>query len=496
MDSNDHVWFPTDPWIDGNSLRGEATDAVCDPATGQPIAEVTHATPEMVTGAIEGAGKALRPWQARSAFQRGELLKEVASRMRAQRDSLARLLTREQGKPLAQAEAEVEYGASFFQWFGEQARRIGGRIQPHPDASREFQIQMRPIGVAGLITPWNFPLAQGAKKIAAALAAGCTAVWKPSEKTPLIALALGELMHRCGLPPGVVQIVPAPGPRVGNILAEHPLARVLSLTGSTATGRWLMAAAAPQVKRVALELGGNAPFLVLEDANLEEVVEQLVQLKLFVSGQVCVTANRILVDRRIEPRLCKLLQQKLMSRRVGHGLDRAVDAGPLIDPPACQKVQSLVDLAIAEGAELVCQNRTFEEDQRLQQDRFYPPTLLRHVEDAMPIAQQEIFGPVLPLMAFDRIEEAIERANRTPMGLAAYVYGSRIERCQAIARELEVGIVGINEWRPLKAEIPFGGVKQSGIGSEGGEEGLHDYLVPQVISTPKPSIGCNEEIRR
>lgn len=488
MDSSEQVGFPTDPWIDGNWVRGEATDPVCDPATGQRIAEVTHASPGMVAGAIEGAAAALRPWQARSAFQRGELLKEVASRMRGERESMARLLTREQGKPLAQAESEVEYAASFFQWFGEQARRIGGRIQPHPDAAREFQIQMRPIGVAGLITPWNFPLAQGAKKISAALAAGCTAVWKPSEKTPLIALALGDLMQRCGLPAGVLQIVPAPGPSVGKIMAEHPLVRVLSLTGSTATGRWLMAAAAPEIKRVALELGGNAPFLVLEDANLEEVVEQLVQLKLFVSGQVCVTANRILVDRKVEPRLCQLLQQKLMSRRVGHGLDRAVDAGPLIDLPACQKVQSLVDQAIAEGAEVVCQNRTFEEDQSLRHDRFYPPTLLRHVEDAMPIAQQEIFGPVLPLMAFDRIEEAIERANRTPMGLAAYVYGRRIDRCQAVARELEVGIVGINEWRPLKAEIPFGGVKQSGIGSEGGEEGLHDFLVPQVISSPKPSI--------
>jgi succinate-semialdehyde dehydrogenase/glutarate-semialdehyde dehydrogenase len=298
---------------------------------------------------------------------------------------------------------------------------------------------------------------------------------------------MGELMHRCDLPPGVLQIVPAPGPSVGRIMAEHPLVRVLSLTGSTATGRWLMAAAAPQIKRVALELGGNAPFLVLEDANLEEVVEQLVQLKLFVSGQVCVTANRILVDRKVEPRLCKLLQQKLLSRRVGHGLDQGVEAGPLIDRAACQKVQGLVEQAIAEGAEMVCQNRTFEEDPRLQHDRFYPPTLLRHVEDAMPIAQQEIFGPVLPLMAFDRVEEAIERANGTPMGLAAYVYGSRIDRCQAIARELEVGIVGINEWRPLKAEIPFGGVKQSGLGSEGGEEGLHDFLVPRVISLPKPT---------
>ncbi|MFN5850208.1 MAG: aldehyde dehydrogenase family protein, partial [Pirellulaceae bacterium] len=239
MDSNEHVGFPADPWIDGNWVRGEATHPVCDPATGQQIAEVTHATPEMVTRAIEGAGAALRPWQARSAFQRGELLKEVARRMRAERESLARLLTREQGKPLAQAEAEVEYAATFFQWFGEQARRIVGRIQPHPDAVREFQIQMRPIGVAGLITPWNFPLAQGSKKIAAALAAGCTAVWKPSELTPLVALALAPIAAEAGLPPGVLQIVPGVGSILGRPLAEHPDIRVISLTGSTRTGATL-----------------------------------------------------------------------------------------------------------------------------------------------------------------------------------------------------------------------------------------------------------------
>ncbi|MFO0202530.1 MAG: aldehyde dehydrogenase family protein, partial [Alphaproteobacteria bacterium] len=341
---------------------------------------------------------------------------------------------------------------------------------------------------AGLITPWNFPLAQGAKKIAAALAAGCTAVWKPAESTPLIALALAPLLAEAGLPPGVLQIVIGKGSEVGKLLAAHPAVRVLSLTGSTSTGSSLMAAASGGIKRVSLELGGNAPFIVLPDADLEFTAEQLVRLKLFVSGQVCVTANRIFVHHEIENRFTQIVAEKIAAAKVGDGLQEGVDAGPLIHRIACGEVGSLVDAAVAGGAKVVVRNESYQREAALQEGSFYPPTLLSGVTDQMAIAQQEIFGPILPILSYSRVSDAVQRANETPFGLAAYVYGKDIANCHAVARGLEVGIVGVNEWRPLKAEIPFGGVKQSGIGAEGGEEGIREFLETQVISLPKPEI--------
>ena len=342
--------------------------------------------------------------------------------------------------------------------------------------------------MAGLITPWNFPLAQGAKKIAAALAAGCSAVWKPAELTPLIALAMAPLMVEAGLPAGVLQIVPGRGSVVGAVLAEHPAVRVLSLTGSTATGSALMAAAAPGIKRLSLELGGNAPFIVLPDADLDMVAEQLARLKLLVSGQVCVTANRIFVHADCEKELVEKLTEKLQAVRIGNGLEEGVEAGPLIHRQACNEVGALVDQAVAEGAKIVCQNRSYEKDAGLREGSFFPPTLLTGVKDGMSVASQEIFGPVIPLLSYTSVTDALQRANATPFGLAAYVYGRDLSQCRAVASGIDAGIVGVNEWRPLKAEIPFGGIKQSGIGAEGGEEGIREFLDTKVISMPKPFL--------
>jgi succinate-semialdehyde dehydrogenase/glutarate-semialdehyde dehydrogenase len=372
-------WFEPHPWINGSWQPGTEPVTVLNPANGSTLATVTRATVSQIHQAIDGAARVFPQWKQRSAAERGNVLKRVASLLLEQKDQLARLLTAEQGKPYAQALAEIEYSASFFQWFGEEARRVYGRVVPHPEADREFIIEQKPIGVAGLITPWNFPLAQAAKKLSAALAAGCTTVWKPAEATPLIALACGPLFRDAGVPDGVIQIVPGQGSVVGNIFADHPAIRVLSLTGSTSTGSSLMAAAARGIKRVSLELGGNAPFIVLPDADLPFAAEQLCRLKLFVSGQVCVTANRIFVHRDIAATFIDLVAAQLSTARIGNGLCDGVDAGPLIHRQACGDVRLLVDQSIQAGAQCLVSNRSFEKDPDYAAGAFFPPTLLTQV---------------------------------------------------------------------------------------------------------------------
>jgi succinate-semialdehyde dehydrogenase/glutarate-semialdehyde dehydrogenase len=478
------LWFDASPWIDGKSKPSLAPVDIRNPATSEVITGVSFADEGCVLQAISGAVIAQKEWSRTSAMDRGNVLKRVAAALVAQQDEIARLLTAEQGKPYGQSVAEVEYAASFFQWFGEEARRVCGRIAPHPDAHREFLIHHKPVGVAALITPWNFPLAQGAKKMAAALAAGCAVIWKPSELTPLTALSIAPLLRAAGLPDGTVQIVPGEGPLIGSTLAAHPAVRVLSVTGSTATGSKVMSAAAAGIKRVSLELGGNAPFIILPDADLNFVADQLARLKLFVSGQVCVTANRVFVPAQLEKQLTNLLSEKFACARVGNGLFPNIDAGPLIHARACSKVQQLVDDAVAQGARLAFENSSFNQDPTLAQGSFFPPTILTGVHDTMRVAREEIFGPVLPILTYKHLSEAVRRANDTPHGLAAYVYGTNLSDCRAVASQLDCGIVGVNEWRPLKAEIPFGGIKQSGIGAEGGQEGIREFLDTQVISMP------------
>ena len=481
-------WFEPAPWIDGAWQRSAETFPVRDPATGAALAAVGRADAGAVTRAIDGAARAWPAWRETPAAERGEILTRLAALLVARRDEFARLLTAEQGKPVAQAAGEVDYAASFFRWFGEEARRVHGRIVPHPERGREFLVERRPAGVAGFVTPWNFPLAQGAKKIAAALAAGCTAVWKPAELTPLVALALVPLAADAGVPAGVLQVVPGKGSVVGGIFASHPAVRVISVTGSTATGSAIMAAAAPGIKRLSLELGGNAPFVVLPDADLDHVAEQLVRLKVFVSGQVCVTANRVFVPAALEGALVERLAARVAELRVGNGLADGIDMGPLVHAEACRDVEARVGEAVAAGARIVAENRSADGVAGLAHEAFSPPRVVSGVDDGMRLSREEIFGPVIPLLAYRRVAEAVERANATPYGLAAYVYGRDLDRCRAVAGALEVGIVGVNEWRPLKAEIPFGGVKHSGLGAEGGEEGIREFLDTRVISMPRPGV--------
>ncbi|MFM8570125.1 MAG: NAD-dependent succinate-semialdehyde dehydrogenase [Pirellula sp.] len=479
------LWFEPTPWIAGKSIAKCLTQQVINPATGELLSKVAWADPQDMDDAIRSAQEAQATWQSISPFERGDILKRIAGNLEVERDRFARLLTAEQGKPYAQALGEVDYAASFFRWFGEEARRICGRIAPHSQSDREYLIEHRPVGVAAWITPWNFPLAQGAKKIAAALAAGCCGIWKPAESTPLIALAMASVFEQSGVPAGVIQITPGLGSELGPILCEHPAVRVVSLTGSAKTGRSILAKSASSIKRVHLELGGNAPFIVLPDADLDLAVDHLVRLKLFVSGQVCVTANRIFVHEDIHDRFCDKLVKRLGQATLGDGLQDGVDAGPLIHAQACQGVDRLVQQACQQGANILYRNESYHQDSRLVNGSFYPATVLVDLSDKVPLFGCEIFGPVFPIFRYREIGEVIRRSNGVEQGLAGYVYGSDLSQCRRIARQLEVGIVGVNEWRPLKAEIPFGGIKQSGLGVEGGKEGMDDYLSLQVISVPK-----------
>ncbi|MEI9892936.1 MAG: aldehyde dehydrogenase family protein [Chthoniobacter sp.] len=469
-----------------NGRRAAETVTVHNPATGEKIADVTRADAATVHRAIEGAAKAQRAWRDVSAVERGDVLKRTAALLLARKDEFARLLTAEQGKPYAQSVGEIEYAASFFQWFGEEARRVYGRIAAHPEAGREFFVEHRAAGVAGLITPWNFPIAQGAKKVAASLAAGCSAVWKPAELTPLIRprhrsahgrgrTAGGRSADRAGAWLGGRRGArgasgsarPQPHRLHGDGQHADGRSRARHQAGLVGIGRQRSLHRAARC-RSRLHCGATHP------------------LETLVSGQVCVTANRVFVHADIESALTEKLAARLEAARVGNGLAESMDAGPLIHRQACTEVGAVVDQAVAQGARIVAQNRSYESDDSLRAGSFFPPTLLTGVRDDMKVARDEIFGPVISLLRYTSVTEAVRRANETPHGLAAYVYGPRPAQCHAIARGIEAGIVGVNEWRPLKAEIPFGGIKQSGIGVEGGEEGLREFLEIQVISMPKP----------
>ncbi len=483
-----NLWFEPKLWLNGAWTDSEQQREIVNPATSEPLASVALADAPTLATAASNAAQRQPNWQSVSPFERGEILKRTAALLLARKDDFSRIITLEQGKPISQSAAEVEYAAGFFQWFGEEARRLSGRISSHPDRSREFRIEPRAVGVSALITPWNFPLAQGAKKIAAALAAGCTAIWKPSELTPLTALAVAPLLAHAGLPSGVVQILPATGPDALEALVGNPEIRHVSLTGSTATGKSVMQRAATSLQRVSLELGGNAPFIVLNDADLALAADHLVRLKLLVSGQVCVTANRILVHEAIHRPFLDALATRLASASVGDGLAPETDAGPLIHHQACHRIAALRENAVANGATLITENLTHSQHNHLRNGSFSAPTILDNVPDHATTAQTEIFGPLFCVAPFKNVQEAIERSNKTSSGLAGYVYGNNHSHALAVATSLEVGIVGINEWRPLKPEIPFGGIKESGIGVEGGHEGIHDFLTTHVISTPKPAF--------
>ncbi|MDT4976160.1 MAG: succinate-semialdehyde dehydrogenase / glutarate-semialdehyde dehydrogenase [Pseudonocardiales bacterium] len=451
---------------------------VIDPATGEVLASVADATVADGSAAVDAAAGALAGWSARAPRERGEILRTAFDLMTERADELARLIVQENGKALADARSEVAYAAEFFRWFSEEAVRIDGQLRMAPAGTNRIVVLHQPIGVSVLVTPWNFPAAMATRKIGPALAAGCTVILKPASETPLTALAIADILVRAGVPDGVVNVVPSrrSGPMVSAMLHD-PRVRKLSFTGSTEVGRRLLHEAADCVVSTAMELGGNAPFLVFDDADLDAAVAGAMVAKMRNGGEACTAANRFYVQRGIAEEFTTRFAQKMAALRVGPGLDDGVRLGPLVNEEGRTKVRELVNDAITAGARLVT-GGTVPNGAGF----FYPPTVLADVPPSAAILQEEIFGPVAPIVVFDTDEEAIAKANQTEYGLVAYVYTADLTRGLQISERLESGMVGLNRAVVSDPAAPFGGVKHSGLGREGGHDGLLEYLESKYIA--------------
>ena len=455
-------------WVAADS--GE-TLAVRDPATGAALAAVPNCGAAETRRAIAAADAALPAWRALTAKQRSQLLQRWFALINENADDLAQLITAEGGKPLSEAKGEVAYGASFVEWFAEEGKRAYGEAIPATLADKRLVVIKQPIGVCAAITPWNFPLAMITRKVAPALAAGCTVVVKPAEQTPLTALALAVLAEQAGFPAGVFNVLTGNPVAIGGELTASPIVRKLSFTGSTEVGRLLMAQSAPTIKKLSLELGGNAPFIVFDDADVDAAVNGALIAKYRNTGQTCVCANRILVQAGVYEEFARKLAARAGELKVGAGIEDGVAQGPLIDDDALAKVESHVADALAKGARVLCGGARHERG-----GNFYQPTVLADVTPAMRVAREETFGPVAPLFRFTTEAEAIAMANDTEFGLAAYFYSRDVARCWRVGEALEYGMVGVNTGLISNEVAPFGGIKQSGLGREGSKYGIEDYL--------------------
>ena len=469
---NDPSLLKTDALIGGEWVAGTARFAVTDPATGLKLAEVANLGPVDCHNAIVAAERAWGPWRSKTAKERAAILMKWFHLLHQHADDLARIMTAEQGKPLPEAKGEVGYAASFIEWFAEEAKRVYGETIPTTDNNKRYLVIKQPIGVCAAITPWNFPIGMSTRKVAPALAAGCPVVIKPAEQTPLSALAVAELALRAGMPSGVLNIVTADGDssiEIGKVLCSSDVVRHLSFTGSTEVGRILARQCAPTIKKVSLELGGNAPFIVFDDADIDSAVEGATVSKYRNAGQTCVCANRFYVQEGVYDAFVEKLAAKAQGIKVGNGFETGVNQGPLIDDQAIAKVESHVADAVSKGARVVVGGQRLGE-------RFYTPTVLANVTPEMLCSREETFGPVAPVFRFKTEAEAIELANATEFGLASYFYSRDIGRIFRVGEALEYGMVGINTGLISTAEVPFGGVKQSGLGREGAHQGMDDYV--------------------
>lgn len=458
--------------IDGNWVggTGEVID-VENPATGEIVGAVPSLEAADIEQAVAAAEMAFRPWSALAAKERATILRRWYSLLVENADDLASLMTAEQGKPLAEAKGEVLYAASFIEWFAEEAKRVYGDTIPAPTTDKRILVLKQPIGVCAAITPWNFPAAMITRKAAPALAAGCTMVVKPAEQTPLTALALGFLAEQAGLPAGVFQVVTGKAREIGKVFTENDKVRKLSFTGSTEVGRILMAQSARTIKKLSLELGGNAPFIVFDDADLDAAVDGVIASKYRNAGQTCVCSNRIYVQSRVYEAFAEKLAAKVAALPVGQGMHAGVLIGPLIDADAIAKVEDHIGDAIAMGAKVVTGGKRHSLG-----GTFFEPTVVTGATQAMKIAREETFGPVAPLFRFETEEEAIAMANDTEFGLAAYFYTENVRRTWRVAEALEYGMVAHNTGQISNEVAPFGGVKQSGLGREGSQYGIDEYL--------------------
>ncbi|QSR35435.1 succinate-semialdehyde dehydrogenase (NADP(+)) [Marinobacterium iners] len=455
-------------WIDAKS--GE-TFAVFNPATGDELVRVPLMSEADAKVAVTAAHEAFKQWRTTTAKERATVLQRWYQLMQDNMEDLALLMTLEQGKPLAEARGEVQYAASFVEWFAEEGKRAYGELIPTHKQDARILVSREPVGVVAAITPWNFPAAMITRKAAPALAAGCSFICKPAEDTPLSALALAELAHRAGIPAGVFNILTGDPRALGSVLTGHELVRKLSFTGSTPVGKLLMAQCANTVKRVSLELGGNAPFIVFDDADLERALDGAMASKYRNAGQTCVCTNRFLVQDGIYDRFVEALAERTRQLKVGSGTDADVQQGPLINAAAVAKIQSHIDDAVAKGASVVCGGKPHALGRT-----WFEPTVLRDVTPQMQVATEETFGPLAPVFRFSDEAEAIAMANDTEYGLAAYFFSRDLGRVWRVAEGLEYGMIGINEGIISTELAPFGGVKSSGLGREGARQGLEEYL--------------------
>jgi succinate-semialdehyde dehydrogenase/glutarate-semialdehyde dehydrogenase len=468
-------------YIDG---RWSAADAggvfkVTNPATGATVCEVADMGAGETRRAIEAAGRALPAWRARTAKDRAAVLRKWFDLVMANADDLALLMTTEQGKPLGEARGEVVYGASFIEWFAEEGKRVEGDIIPTYAPDRRILVMKQPIGVCAAITPWNFPIAMITRKVSPALAAGCTVVIKPAEATPLSALALAHLADQAGFPPGVINVIVGDGdksPEIGMEMCTNPVVRKVSFTGSTEVGRILLRQSADTVKKLSLELGGNAPFIVFDDADLDAAVEGAIASKYRNAGQTCVCANRLYVQAGVYDEFARRLAVKVAEFKVGQGTEPGVTIGPLIEAAAVAKVEEHIADALAKGATLALGGK-----RHALGGLFFEPTLLTGVTSEMRVAREETFGPVAPLFKFDDEAEVIAQANATEFGLAAYFFSRDVGRIFRVAEALETGMVCVNSGLLSTEVAPFGGVKQSGLGREGSRYGIEDYLEVKYV---------------
>ncbi|EZI78072.1 succinate-semialdehyde dehydrogenase [NADP+] GabD [Acinetobacter baumannii 44298_7] len=465
--------FQQQAYINGQWLAAQsnATVPVSNPATGEEIGTIPNMGAAEATQAIEAAYTALQSWKALTAQNRADILLAWHKLVLDYTDELALIMTIEQGKPLAEAKGEVRYAASFIQWFAEEGKRIYGDVIPTVNNQQRFIISKEPVGVVAAITPWNFPIAMITRKAAPVLAAGCTVVIKPANETPYCALAIAKLAEKAGIPAGVINVVTGKSQEIGSVFTSHEKVKKLTFTGSTPVGRLLMQQCSSTIKKLALELGGNAPLIVFDDADLDKAVQGAIFAKFRNAGQTCVCANRIYVHDNIYQAFAEKFVQEVQKFKVGNGLEDGVQIGPLINEKAVLKAQQLIDDAVSKGAKIACGGK-----QHALGQTFYEPSVLTNVDRTMEIVQEEIFGPVAPLIRFTDEADVVAQANDTIFGLAAYVYSENISRLWRVSEQLEYGMVGMNATAISNEVVPFGGVKQSGVGREGSKYGLEEFM--------------------
>jgi len=469
---NDPSLLKTDALINGHWVAGASRFDVHDPATGHKLADVANLSTTDAHAALDAANNAWPAWRNKTSKERSIILRNWFDLLMANQEDLARIMTAEQGKPFAEAKGEVAYAASFVEWFAEEAKRVNGETLPQFDNNRRLMVLKQPIGVCAAITPWNFPLAMITRKVAPALAAGCPVVIKPAELTPLTALAAAELAIRAGIPAGVLNILSADSDNsiaIGKVFCSSDIVRHISFTGSTEVGRILMAQSAPSIKKLALELGGNAPFIVFDDADIDSAVDGAMASKYRNAGQTCVCANRIYVQDAVYDEFVQKFSAKVRAIKVGNGFDEGVVQGPLIEVAAVEKVERHLQDAVAKGGKVMAGGHKLE-------GQFYAPTVISEANADMLCAREETFGPFAPVFRFHHEQEVIDAANHTEFGLASYFYSRDVGRIYRVSEALEYGMVGINAGVIATEHVPFGGIKQSGLGREGSSHGMEEYL--------------------